>query len=278
MRLKRGASLDLGNACSGFEEAVLEELKAIARVQLGAEGLVIQLASWFGNKAKGFIDEIPDTIGSKLDSMIGLALRASYAAAASSQADETVGESGWFARRLASARGDRWHMVASSITGAAGGAGGVLTTLADLVATTTLTLRSIQQIAAEHGEDITQDEVRLECLKVFAFGSPMPDDDEADTSLFATRLALSGTALHEILKALVPRLLPNIAPKVIAQSVPFVGAAAGAAINPVFVRYYQQMAKVIFRLRRVEREHDPEQVRACYERILSAQKQPRKKR
>jgi hypothetical protein len=270
--------MNLGNACSGFDEAVLDELKAIAAVQLDAGGLVIRLSSWFGDKAKVVIDRIPEGIADKLDEIVELALRTSYAVAASSQADETVAEPGWWARRLASAKGDRWHTIASSVTGAAGGAGGVLTTAADLAATTTLTLRSIQQIAVEHGEDITQEEVRLECLKVFGFGSPMSGDDEAETGLFATRMALTGSALHDILKVLVPRVLPNLTPKIIAQSVPLAGAVVGAAINPVFVSYYQEMAHVIFRLRRLERDHDPEQVRACYERVVTAQKAATKKK
>lgn len=279
MTIGHGAiPMDLGNACSGFDEVVLEELKAIAAVQLEAGGMVIQLSSWFGDKAKGVIDRIPDAIAGRLEEVVEFALRASYAAAASTHADESVEEPGWFDRTLAWAKGDRWHAVASAVTGAAGGALGAATTAADLAATTTLTLRSIQQIALEHGEDISQDPVRMECLKVFGLGGPMDGDDEAETGLFATRMALTGTALHEVLKVLVPRVLPNVAPAMIAKSVPVAGALVGATINPIFVTYYQQMARVIFRLRRLERDHDPDQVRACYERVVTAQKRAGKKR
>jgi hypothetical protein len=39
-------------------------------------------------------------------------------------------------------------------------------------------------------------------------------------------------------------------------------------MNPTFTGYYQSMAHVHFRLRRLERDGDPEQLRACFGRIV----------
>lgn len=64
-----------------------------------------------------------------------------------------------------------------------------------------------------------------------------------------------------------------VSEKVLAQATPMLGAAAGGIINSVFVGYYQTMAHVHFRLRRLEGEHDKEQVRAFFERIFRARRE-----
>ena len=45
-------------------------------------------------------------------------------------------------------------------------------------------------------------------------------------------------------------------------------AAAGGTLNYVFMHYYQQMARVHFTLRELERRHDPATVRACFDSLL----------
>lgn len=162
------------------------------------------------------------------------------------------------------------------MTGALGGLGGVATTLIDLPVTTTLILRSIQQIAASYGEDVTDEEVRVQCLGVFGFGGPLTEDDEAETGLFASRIAITGATLAEALKVVLPRHGVVVGQKVLSQATPVLGALAGATLNTVFSNYYQTMAHVHFRLRRLEREHDQEQVRACFERVVKRRKGKRK--
>ena len=44
--------------------------------------------------------------------------------------------------------------------------------------------------------------------------------------------------------------------KYVAQAIPIAGAAAGAALNYIFIDFYQQMARVHFALREVERHND----------------------
>lgn len=180
-------------------------------------------------------------------------------------------------RALAMARGETWHKWATAAAGGIGGAFGLAGTLIDLPATTTLILRSIQQIAESHGEDIADPAVRMQSLAVFALGGPLPEDDSLDSGLWTVR---SGAAMaitaENIKQALASDLFRQIAQrfgivvgnKAAAMAAPIAGAVAGAAINPVFTGYYQTMAHVHFRLRRLERAHDPDQVHACFERIV----------
>jgi hypothetical protein len=202
-----------------------------------------------------------------------LALREAYGLAFSTQADAEP--AGLVNRALTRAQGERWHQIATAITGALGGLGGITTTLMDLPVTTTLILRSIQQVAAGHGEDLSQADVRAQCIAVFGLAGPMREDDKTDLGLFASRFALGGKAVAEILRAVLPRFGVLVSEKLIAQATPLLGAAAGATINPVFTGYYQKMAHVHFRLRKLERAHAPDQVSACFERIVHSRRASR---
>jgi hypothetical protein len=52
-----------------------------------------------------------------------------------------------------------------------------------------------------------------------------------------------------------------VSEKVMAQSVPVIGAAGGAAINVVFINHFQDLARGHFIVRRLERKYDPETVK-----------------
>jgi len=80
-----------------------------------------------------------------------------------------------------------------------------------------------------------------------------------------------------MLRVVVPRLLPTVTAEAVAKSMPLVSAAVGAVLNPAFTSYYQTMAHVHFRLRKLERDHDPEAVLACFARVLTGiRQQPHK--
>ncbi|WP_057884218.1 EcsC family protein [Tsuneonella troitsensis] len=267
--------LDLGNACSGFSETEIDELEAIAAQYSEATGLVIKAASWVGGKADQLLSKVSDEWQAQITEATDLALRESYKLAFATQADEQ--STSLLNQALGWANGERWHAVATGVTGALGGLGGVATTLIDLPVTTTLILRSIQQIAASYDEDVTDEDVRVQCLGVFGFGGPLTEDDQAETGLFASRIAITGATLSEALKVVLPRLGVVVGEKVLAQATPVLGAVAGATLNTVFSNYYQTMAHVHFRLRRLERNHDQEQVKACFERVLKTRKEKRKR-
>lgn len=270
---------DYGNACAGFNDEQLDELRGIAATYLGAGNVVVKFSNLLGNKVEDAMNLVPEGFHHMVDEAADLALRGAYLAASSTQADEK--SDSYVNQALNYFRGERWHKIAAGVSGAIGGAGGIATVAADLAATTTLIMRSIQQIAAGYGEDIEDEGVRLQCLAVFGFGGPLTEDDDVETGLYGVRLA-AGKTLEAAMRAILPRFGIVVSQKVLAQATPILGAVAGATINPMFTDYYQQMAHVHFRLRRLEANHDPEQVRACFERVVGAlraeQKAGRKKR
>ena len=111
---------------------------------------------------------------------------------------------------------------------------------------------------------------------MFAFGGPSSEDDDADAGYWLARSALSHAALEQAIKFVAPRLGIVLTDKVLAQAVPIAGAVAGAGLNYIFIDYYQQMARVHFAIRRVERRSsDAGRVRACFSATVRAVKERR---
>lgn len=241
---------------------MLDELRAVARLATDASGFVIKAAMLVGGAAGSALDRLPDTVRARLRDVTELALGESYRLAFQTQPEPSTDEPGW-------ATGPVWHRAATAVTGAIGGLGGITTTLAELPVTTTLILRSIQEVAREHGEDLADPAVRAACIAVFGLGGPGRADDDADTGLIAVRLALSGKSVTTMITAVLARYGVMVGQKALAQATPLIGAAVGATLNPAFTGFYQTMAQVHFRLRKLERVHDAERIGACYERVAA---------
>ena len=259
-----------GNACAGFDAAAIDELRAVAAQYDEAGGLLIKLAGMAGAGAESLLDRLPSNWRTHLDAATGMALTQAYAIAFGTQGDSAP--STLAGKALAWASGSAWHATAAAITGALGGFAGLPGLLIDLPVTTTLILRSIQEVAAEHGEDLADPAVRAHCIAIFGLGGPLAEDDAAEAGFFASRTALTGKAVAEMLRAVLPRFGVMVGEKALAQATPLLGAVAGGVINPVFAGYYRTLAHVHFRLRTLERGHDPDQVRACFERLLAARR------
>jgi hypothetical protein len=140
--------------------------------------------------------------------------------------------------------------------GAAGGMGGLPTALAELPVTVTVLLRAIQDVALEHGFDPREDGVQFDCIQVFAAAGPLDHDDGSDIAFLGTRITVTGAALQGLIARVAPRLSTVLGQKLAAQTVPILGAAAGAATNFAYTSYYQQMAHVHFGLRRLAIDAD----------------------
>ena len=177
----------------------------------------------------------------------------------------------------------RFHHLAVTAAGAAGGAFGLAGLIAELPISTILMLRSIADIARTEGEDLADMESRLSCLEVFALGGRTRGDDAAETGYFAIRAALARSvseaarflaergivehtspALVRFITAIGSRFGIAVSEKVAAMAVPVVGAAGGAVVNSIFIRHFQDTATGHFVIRRLERAYGRELVEQQY--------------
>ena len=220
------------------------EVEALARRYLASRGGLIRVLTRTGTGVEDFAARLPARTRARLDAASTLALRAAYAAAAGSHVPRRGGEAA--------------HRAAAAALGAMGGLGGLPTALAELPVTTTMVLRSLQEIARDHGEDPAQDTTRIACLQVLGAGGPLAEDDGTDFAFLGARLTLTGPALQGLIAGIAPRFAAALVQRLAAKAVPALGAAAGATVNLAFMRYYQEMAHVHFGLRRLARQGAPE--------------------
>ena len=75
----------------------------------------------------------------------------------------------------------------------------------------------------------------------------------------------SPETVHGIMARVAPRLATALGQKLAAQTVPILGAASGALVNTVFLSHFQNLARGHFVIRRLERAHGPDLVRAAFE-------------
>ena len=180
----------------------------------------------------------------------------------------------------------RYHTALAAASGAFGGALGLVTLPLELPVSTTIVLRAIADIARREGEDLSDPEVALACLQVFALGSHAEGDDLATSGYFAVRGALAKTmseigrraattgfadggapALVRLVAQIAARFGVVVSQKAAAGAVPIVGALGGAAVNAAFIEHFRTVARAHFTIRRLERSYGIEAVRAAYERL-----------
>ena len=178
--------------------------------------------------------------------------------------------------------------VATMLAGFSGGVGGLLGVAGlpvELPFTTILMLRAIADIGRHQGEDLSKLEARLACIEVFALGAGAIKNQTAlgyyaSRALFAR---LSGEAMNFFVERgvanasapVVQRFVSEVAARfglvvserVAASAVPVVGALGGAAVNAVFMNYFQELARGHFAVRRLERIYGAEAVKKEYERL-----------
>jgi hypothetical protein len=244
-------------------EAARDQIKALAHRQHAASGVLMQVVSFLGGQVEDGLKLLPDTTRARLDAAATRGLRASYNAAGRSR--------GGMGRFIAT---DRAHKALASVSGALGGLGGLPTALAELPLATTVIFRAVQNIAADYGEDPLAVETRAQCLQVFGKGGPDEDDDGIDTSFIGARIGLSGAAINKLIGKVAPKFATVLGQKLASQTVPILGAAAGAGTNYTFVSYYTDMAHVHFGLRQLARAHGADAVVDAFHDELSKLKRP----
>lgn len=219
------------------------ELDKLALRYRRAGGVGLQVLSLIGGQAEGLIDKLPAEVRDRLDkaaeSALGTAMRAAHGS-----------------RRVIGDQPDWLNLAVTTSMGAAGGFGGLPASLAELPVTTTVLLRAIQGVAVEHGFDPAAENVQFDCIRIFAAAGPLGDNDGADLAFFTSRVAITGVTVQTLIAKVAPRLAAVMGQKLAAQTVPVLGAVAGAATNFAYTSYYQEMAHVHFRLRKLAIETD----------------------
>lgn len=183
-------------------------------------------------------------------------------------------------------RADWLHRLIVNFSGAGGGFFGMAGLSAELPFSTCVILRSIAQIAKDHGEDLEDPEVRLSCVEVFALGGPNPSDDAMESAYLVTRLAMqhvlseaasyvatgaskniAARQLVRFIELVAKRFSIVVSEKMLVQGLPVIGAVTGAAINDHFISFFQRIAEGHFAVRRLERKYGRELVQSEYRRI-----------
>lgn len=168
--------------------------------------------------------------------------------------------------------GARGSTALSALSGAAGGFFGLGGAVIELPVSVGIILHAIQEVAQEHGYDITEEAVRRQVLEVFASGGPLPEDDGVNTAFLTARLTLHPGALGGAITTAATRIVSSLAPRLGAKAVPILGAFAGAGLNAVYTRYYREMAHVHFARLRLIEQHGEAAVIAAFSDALARQR------
>ncbi len=223
------------------------EIAALARDYVRANGPVMALVNKIGGGVERQIAALPARMRAEVERVSEGALRAAMAAGAKMPN-----------------LGRRGAMAAAVASGAVGGAGGLLSSVAELPVTISVILQGIQQEARAAGFDPEQASIKAACIQVFAAGTPLAQDDGLNAGFVSARLTLSGPALQKLIEAVAPKLALAMGQKLAAQAVPVLGALSGAALNAAYLTYYREMARIRFALMRLSVRHGAEDVVSAF--------------
>ena len=255
------------------KELTLSERLDLRRAKRFLEnpGLAMRIANTLGTPIEKLFAALPSSASEAIQGATTKALNAAVRAAVSGM-DETP--------RTAT---DWMHTAAAAASGAVGGAFGLPALAVELPISTVIMLRSIADIARSEGHSVRALDVQLSCVEVFALGGPSRRDDAVESAYFAARMAMAKAvteaAQHIAERGLAAEAAPPlvrfisklgtrfsipVTEKIMAQSVPIIGAAGGALINVVFIDHFQDLARGHFIVRRLETKYGAAMVRTAY--------------
>jgi EcsC protein family len=241
-----------------LHEDLAPQIAALARRYSRANGPVIALMNRLGNRIEEALTALPPGFRTRIEAATDQALHRAFGLA--------------LLGRHVPATGPRGTQVLAVLSGAAGGFGGLATSLAELPVTITVFLHAIARAAEAEGFDPSSPDIAAECLRIFAAGSPLADDDGVNTSFLSARLTLTGPALQGLIGAVAPALAAALTRKLAAQAVPVLGAVSGAAMNAAYLQYYRELAAIRFALLRLGALHGSERVVADFARAVKPQR------
>ncbi|MDO6590135.1 protein EcsC [Loktanella sp. D2R18] len=243
-----------------LDAAASAEVQALARKQKRARGVLMTAITFVGGQVEDGLKLLPKPVRGQVDDIARKALERSFDLAAKSR--------GGLGKSIGS---DRAHKALGTVSGALGGVGGLPTALVELPIATTVIFRAVLHVAEDYGEDPHSVETRMACLAVFGAGGPGAEDDGVDTAFIGARLGLSGAAVHGLISKVAPKFAAVMTQKLATQTVPILGAAAGAGTNYAFVDYYVALAHVHFGLRKLARDHGEAEVTEAFHAALADQ-------
>jgi hypothetical protein len=239
------------NACAPLTADEFARIVVAAEMYLSSRSVLTSFIAMLGNLVHRGLNRIPEDWRDEITKKIHEALVVAQSASLVHMIDEPGRDA------------QQWPYFTAVIgTGLAGGAAGLASLVAELPITTGLMLRSIADIGRAYGERLNDPLFRQTCIEVFAYGSPIEDDEE-ELAFFAARLGAA-----ELIAKVVVRYAATLGPKIAAMSVPVAGAISGAAVNFAYMTFYQSIARVLFTLLPIERNYDPAMVRSCFASVV----------
>jgi len=271
-----------------------EDRAALQRAvrELERTSLAIRFSAILGEQARNLASVVPAPLADVANRAAGAAIRLSLNLALKSLAGKPLQDR------------QRLHKSLAIFAGAAGGVFGVSSLPLELPFSTTIILRSVADIARAEGHDLEDPRAVLGCLEVFALGgravsargfdlrdseeqeSRLKDGAFLETGYFALRAVLAksvseaasylterGTAsmaapaLVRFVAQIGAHFGVAVSQKFVAQTVPLIGAAGGAAINYAFADHFQAIARGHFTVMRLERRYGERIIRAEYDRL-----------
>jgi len=242
-----------------LDNAARETIAALVSRQQNASGVLMKAVNYVGGHVESGLRALPQGTSEKVEGVVRFALEKSFNLAGRSR-------TGRIGRAIGT---DRLHRGLATVSGAVGGVAGIGTALTELPFAITIIFRAVQAVAEQYGEDPMSPKTRVECLAVFGKGGPDAKDDGIDTAFISARLSLTGPALKGLISAISPKFATLLSQKIASQSVPVLGAIAGAGTNYAFVDYYVQIAHVHFGLRQLARKHGEDAVTDEFHRVLA---------
>src|SRR5919206_953652 len=254
-----------------FTEPDLDDLR-LAKSMLENPSLTAQISDVVGTPIEKVLQYVPERLNSKIGDIAHQALLKGLGIAIASLGDVQQRRSK-----------DRLHKLVATGTGATGGLFGFTALAVELPVSTGIILRSIADIARSEGHDLTDLEVKLSCLEVFAVGGTTASDDAVEGGYWIVRgvmaqslkqaaayIAEQGFAeegapiLVRFISKIAARFSTVVTQQAAVKAMPVVGAVSGGTTNLLFMNHFQSTARGHFIIKRPAAKYGSEPVREKY--------------
>ncbi len=256
---------------------------------------ITRVTDYLGKPIQKTMDRMPPLVQEKLSSASEMAIRKSLDVAHNSLQSIPQGPSTLDKIKSESSKLRLSHNLATATTGAVGGFFGEIGFLIELPITTTLIMRSILAQGQNYGH-LSKEELITNALYVFSLGSSKSKaDDEMDTAYYTSRFAMdyaikraaeylalnthrtvlknieAGSApfILELISKVAGRFNIAVGEKMLAESLPVVGAVGGATINLLFTDFFTLSAKYHFGIKYLESKYGKDIVQEHYSRLTN---------